>query len=29
MDRVNMKLNPKSLTYSHANNTLILAVSPQ
>ena len=27
MDRVNMKLNPKSLTYSPANNTLIIAVS--
>ena len=27
MDRVNMKLNPKNLTYSHANNTLIIAVS--
>jgi hypothetical protein len=27
MDRVNMKLNPINLTYSHANNTLIVAVS--
>ena len=26
MDRINMKLTSKSLTYSHANNTLIIAV---